>query len=391
MNKLIKTILIISIFLPFAFAQAQVDNLVVEFQQTPLFKEANFLPGEGVSRWIKVTNNSAETHRIAVEAINKNDPDNFASQLNLIIKEGATIIFNNTLSQFFSQGETYLSSLAGNGSQTEYDFMITFNSGAGNAYQEKTLGFDIVVGFEGTEGGLPLPPPGGGTSGGGGGGGGNGPPDSLPPGLTILNEAAVETTTISVTITWQTSYPASSQVIYALESEKHTLDLSDNIGNPPKYGYERTTPETDSFLKVINHSVIISGLTPGTTYHFRAVSHASLAISYEHSFTTLTPEEAIAKAAEAAAGETISGTAGGEAAAGGGEQQSGATGENIQGGVGTTTETGEKTASVGLFGGVKNLAASILGLSGSWLFWIILFLILLIILFLIKRRKKENN
>jgi len=32
-------------------------------------------------------------------------------------------------------------------------------------------------------------------------------------------------------------------------------------------------------------------LTPGTTYYFRAVSHASLAISQEHSFTTLATKE----------------------------------------------------------------------------------------------------
>ncbi len=109
----------------------------------------------------------------------------------------------------------------------------------------------------------------------------------MPPGLTIQNEATASTTEISVTITWTTSYPASSQIIYALGSESHTLDLTDTAGNPPKYGYAHTTPESDISPKVTSHSVTIPGLAPGTTYYYRAVSHGSLAISGERSFTTL--------------------------------------------------------------------------------------------------------
>src|SRR3989344_7933074 len=193
MSKSLKTILIFSIaifgagFLSVQSTQA-IPPLVVQFETTPLFDEANFLPDDAVSRWVKVINNSGQIQRIATEAINKSDPDDFASQLDLTIKEGTTTIFNDTLKEFFDQGETYLSSLA-NGATTQYDFTIVFNSGAGNEYQEKALGFDILVGFEGAEGGLPLPPPGGGTGGGGSGGGG------LPPGLTIVNEGAVEIAT----------------------------------------------------------------------------------------------------------------------------------------------------------------------------------------------------
>jgi len=38
---------------------------------------------------------------------------------------------------------------------------------------------------------------------------------------------------------------------------------------------------------VTSHSVTISGLDSGTKYYYRTVSHASLAISQEHTFTTL--------------------------------------------------------------------------------------------------------
>lgn len=276
----------------------EVDELIVEYSfdggsswlflsEGSLFSETNFLPGQSITRLVRVTNNSAQTQRIAVEAINQTNIDNLASQLDIIIKEVNNTIYSKTLKQFFDDGEIYLSSLAGSGGQTQYNFNVSFKSGANNDYQGKSAGFDLLVGFEGTEGGLPLPSPGEGTSGGGG---------TLPPGLTIYNEATETVTGTSVIITWTTSYYSTSQVIYAAEGEtingrSHTLNLSDNLDVPPYYGYARTTPEYDTASKVINHSVTIIGLTLDTAYYYRVVSHASLAISQEYSFTTLGEKE----------------------------------------------------------------------------------------------------
>ena len=297
MNKAIKTILIISIaifgagvlFIPSTQATELMPSLIVEWSENgsdwlplsgPIFSETNFLPGDGITRLIRVTNNSVETQRIATEAINENDPNHLGSQLNLTIKESSTVIFDDTLKKFFDQGETYLSSLAGGGAQTQYDFTIAFNSGSGNDYQGKILGFDILIGFEGTEGGLPLPPPGGGGG------------VSLPPGLTIFDEASWNVAENSVTIIWTTSYFSTSQVIYGAAGEAHTLNLSDNTGIPPKYGYAHSKEGDDSGLeKVTGHSVTIYGLNSGTTYYYRTVSHGSLAVSIEHSFTTLGVKE----------------------------------------------------------------------------------------------------
>ena len=265
MNKAIKTILIISLavlgagILAVSATSAQTpppDNLVVQFEKTPLFNEANFLPGEEVSRWVKVTNNSGSLQKIAIETINEYDPDNFASKMNLVIKESSTILYQDTLKDFFNAGETYLSNLA-NGATTQYDLSITFESTSDNLYQGKALGFDILVGFQGTGGaticgnnikeideqcdgtdlggqtctGLGYN---GGTlscnqscnfdtsncTGTGGGGGGG----VLPPGLTILDESVrvTATTETSVTIIWTTSYFSTSQVIYG-EKEKSIL------------------------------------------------------------------------------------------------------------------------------------------------------------------------
>lgn len=87
------------------------------------------------------------------------------------------------------------------------------------------------------------------------------------------------------------SFLKENLVKFSLRGEAHVLCLTQTqgcaLGNPPKYGYESTTPESDVSPKVISHSVTISGLTSGTTYYYRCVSHGSLAVSTEYSFTTL--------------------------------------------------------------------------------------------------------
>jgi len=272
-------------------AQAQMLNVIFESQ--PLFKEANFLPGHSVTRWAKVTNTGELSQRIAIEAINISDPDSLASAINLEITEGGTTLQNMSLADFFNHGELYLSDLAGNNTQTQYDFIASFAPRTTNNFQGKTLSFDILLGFQGTEGGIPSDGNGGGGGSGGssGSGGGGG---SLPPGLTIQDENVIvikigETT---ATVIWPTSYPASSQVIYASEHETYIFNLTDNLDVPPDYGYPHTTPESDlAPNRVTNHSVALYDLTPGTEYHIRAVSHASLAISREHNFTTLNHQD----------------------------------------------------------------------------------------------------
>jgi hypothetical protein len=282
MNKAIKTILIISTavfgvgFLLMPSTSAAVKDLVILFEQDPLFNQANFLPGESVSRWVKVTNNSTVTKRIATEAISVNDPDRLGDVLNLEIKEGGTTRYNDAFSKFFTGGDIYLSSLNGSGTQTQYDFIVTFYPGTQNPFQGKSLSFDILIGFQGEGGGL-LPGAGGGVGG------------FLPAGLTIAEETVTITAVgeTSVTITRSTSYPSTSQVIYAVAGESYTFDLT-----KPNYGYPHAAPVPEDPAKVTFHSVTLTGLTPGTTYYYRTVSHASFAISREYSFTTLGGEKA---------------------------------------------------------------------------------------------------
>jgi len=112
--------------------------------------------------------------------------------------------------------------------------------------------------------------------------GGIGGASPLPPPLTIYNEAEETVATTSITIKWETNYYSTSQVIYG--TMPNQFDFS--VG-PKKYGYAFATLENTD--KVSVHSMVLTGLIPGTIYYYRCVSCASPAVisQNEYSFTTL--------------------------------------------------------------------------------------------------------
>lgn len=281
MNKLLKTILTVSITLigvtifavPETFAQP--PDLVVQFEQTPLFNETNFLPGDSIAHWAKVTNNTSQTKKIITEAINEIDPYNLGSQLDLVIKEDTATRYSGTLSDFFTTSEVYLSDLTGGGSQTQYLFTITFNPLAGNDYQSKNLGFDLVLGFFSSTGPI-IGPPNPVMIGGGGGG---------IETLRIYNEKSGSIAETSATITWDTNMQSTSRVIYSPCSQAHTF----NPSGKPNYGYPYSTAEDSSL--VYSHSSNLTGLLQATSYCYRVISHtggsSDETVSGEFSFVTL--------------------------------------------------------------------------------------------------------
>ncbi|MBI5765845.1 DUF4215 domain-containing protein, partial [Candidatus Falkowbacteria bacterium] len=155
------------------------------------------------------------------------------------------------------------------------------------------------------------------------GGGGNPTPQ-----LIIFDEQSFNIMDTVATITWRTNLNSASRVIYAPEGGNHNF----NYLNPPNYGYDYST--VDDLSMVTGHSVQITGLTPGTTYYYRTISHASPdTVSAEHSFKTT--------------GEQPSEQTGGEQGNQGG-QQGGQIGES------PTTETDNA-------GVVNNLSANMTG------------------------------
>lgn len=147
MKNLVYSVAVISVMALFgAVNSAKADSFLnIQFENTPLFTEASIAPGYSVTRWVKVANNDSASHEIATKADVVSDVNHFGDKLNLVIKEGATVIYSNTLTHFFAQSEVFLSNLAA-GANTQYDYTISFNTDADNAYQGKSLGFDILVG-----------------------------------------------------------------------------------------------------------------------------------------------------------------------------------------------------------------------------------------------------
>lgn len=119
----------------------------VSFEQTPLFNNANFIPGDAVTRWIKVVNNTLEEHQAVVRLTNVLDVNNLGGQIELVIKKGGAILYNGTFSDLFNKDKIKLSKVAA-GDWAQFDFIATFKTTAGNNFQNKTLNFDLVVGFD---------------------------------------------------------------------------------------------------------------------------------------------------------------------------------------------------------------------------------------------------
>ncbi|MEA2088264.1 MAG: hypothetical protein U9O55_00250, partial [Patescibacteria group bacterium] len=256
----------------------------------------NFLPGDIKIGEAEVINNTGGSKRIATEAINypKNIagliPSNDLSRaMTIIIKEkdGNDIYGGNsgtgekTLYNFYKNGETYLSDVGGSKDSKIFQFIISFPDDKGDDWRETETNFDIIVGFQGKEGEITPP----GTDPGGGSGAG------VLPGLIIKYESAYDTGDTWAKIKWWTSYNATSRVIYCKKSENCALNLSDNSGATPLYGFTNTTSEENTPASqngVLYREMTLIGLKLGTIYEYRCISHASPpTISRIHTFTTL--------------------------------------------------------------------------------------------------------
>lgn len=94
------------------------------------------------------------------------------------------------------------------------------------------------------------------------------PPDTTPPTISAITFSGITTT--GATITWETNEPADTQVEYGLTTA---------------YGSQTTINTTLD----TNHSVVLSGLSPGTAYNYRIKSRdgaGNLATSINNVFTT---------------------------------------------------------------------------------------------------------
>lgn len=257
-------------FLP--VAQVSAGNIAdITFKNSRLFDEADFMPGDSASEWVRVKNKVNDNLVVTTAATNIMNSDQLGDQINLIIRKGATILYNDTMTAFFSAGNVNLGSLV-IGETGQFDYLVTFNSQADNSWQSqpehsKTMGFDISVTAQAAEsvGGETYTV----ASSGGGGGGGGMAYTINELNLNNLGVAAdAQAADTSIIVAWLTNKSATSRVIY--DTVTHS-DLS--LALSPNYGYANSTVLDPT--EATSHAVPITGLTPGTTYYLRLLSSAS--------------------------------------------------------------------------------------------------------------------
>lgn len=127
-----------------------VGDLTVAWATDPLFNETNIAPGFTTTKTVTVSNGATSFRPVGVRGILTSDAGNMSSVMDIEIKEGTTILYSNTLAQFFTDSSgpngILLSNLS-SGSNTQYNFIVTFNTAAGNDYQNKTILFDLQIGI----------------------------------------------------------------------------------------------------------------------------------------------------------------------------------------------------------------------------------------------------
>ncbi|PIP33890.1 hypothetical protein COX69_03315 [Candidatus Falkowbacteria bacterium CG_4_10_14_0_2_um_filter_48_10] len=125
-------------------AQAS-GNLEIIFQNEPLFSQTDFLPGDRVTRWVKIFNRGPDNLEIGVKAANFSDPEGLGGKLTIAIEQDGVQLYTNSLAGFFAAGEIPLTS-APVGESRQYDLSVAFNLNAPNADQGRILSFDLVFG-----------------------------------------------------------------------------------------------------------------------------------------------------------------------------------------------------------------------------------------------------
>jgi hypothetical protein len=213
---------------------------VVDFSATPLFAEANLLPGDAVARTVTVTNTGVEAETVEFGFENViNGP--LATEMELVVDNGSTVYVDDTFTTLFA-GDSYpLGTLGTNESRT-YTFTAALPPTAPNPLQTETFGFDLLIGFAGAEavsdrarafsGGSRT--------------------------LQLFNEAAtVEEELGGAFVTWNSNRPASSYLVCGVR-EAGPFSLSEEA---PLFGYDFALEEQVG--AVTSHGLALSDLDPG--------------------------------------------------------------------------------------------------------------------------------
>ena len=255
--------LFLSTFLLLAPGALAWAALEVEFEEAPLFSEANIMPGDSVSRTVKVTNVGEAEESVEV-LVNNTFSDGLADYLQITVTSSLGEHLAGNLSAFFASTPLGLGTLLPNEYRI-YTFTVELPVLTGNAAMLKQAGFDLIIGFVGGERVSDNEPEG---PGGGGGGGSSGSVSQL----TIFNEqvASVSVNAQNAVITWNSNLPATSYLVCGVVGPEPFVLTN----TPPLFGYQFALPEVDH--AVLGHSLTVTDLVPNEEYECRPAGRRQL-------------------------------------------------------------------------------------------------------------------
>ena len=120
----------------------------------PIFTVSNMAPGDSDEEDVQVTNDASSSRPVGIKANRTGGLGNLESVLNVVISEGTTDLYggttgSKTLEDFFNESTSLefipLSDL-GAGATTTYKIKVTFDSSAGNTFQNTSVIFDLIIG-----------------------------------------------------------------------------------------------------------------------------------------------------------------------------------------------------------------------------------------------------
>ena len=257
-----------------AMAQTPTGGIEVGYERTPLFDDANLAPGDSVSRWVTVKNSDSAPRAVSMQFYDTDKGgfgllgQNLASQFNFEIKKNGASVYSKKLDAAFDESEIAMNSSLAAGADEKYDFILSFDTAAGNDYQNKQLSFSICVGFAGDNfcvsdseeesgnggGGMTL------TSISGGGIGGDRAAVPLKYFDYEVKSYCLNNGTAMAMFTWKTDAPATGRALHAsANSAKFDAAL-------PDFGYQATKWETKAET---DHMAFAFNLFPALTYDWR--------------------------------------------------------------------------------------------------------------------------
>lgn len=256
-----------------ALAQAT-GGIEVGYERTPLFDDANLAPGDSVSRAVTVKNSDSAPHGVSMQFYDTDKGGfgllgkNLASQFNFEIKKNGVSVYSKKLDAAFDESEIAMNTSLVAGATEKYDFVLSFDTAAGNDYQDKQLSFSICVGFAGdnfcvSDSKEESQTNGGGTTLASISGGGIGGDRAIVPLKYFDYEVksyCLNNGTAMAMFTWKTDAPATGRVLHApANSAKFDTAL-------PDFGYQATKWETKAGTE---HMAFAFGLFPVQTYDWR--------------------------------------------------------------------------------------------------------------------------